>query len=93
MKSGGRGIDTSVVELANVSQHGFWLAIDGRELFLSFEDFPWFRESTIGSLGRIERPRRDHLRWPDLDIDLSLESIEHPERFPLISRKFGAAAR
>jgi hypothetical protein len=28
----------------------------------------------------------DHLYWPDLDIDLSLESIRHPENFPLISR-------
>jgi hypothetical protein len=27
----------------------------------------------------------EHLYWPDLDIDLSVESIEHPERFPLVS--------
>ncbi|MCG8467585.1 MAG: hypothetical protein MJB57_05155 [Gemmatimonadetes bacterium] len=34
----------------------------------------------------VERPRPDHLRWPRLDIDLTVESIEHPERYPLRSR-------
>jgi hypothetical protein len=27
-----------------------------------------------------------HLYWPDLDIDLAVESIRHPEKFPLVSR-------
>jgi hypothetical protein len=27
-----------------------------------------------------------HLYWPDLDIDLAVESIRHPEQFPLVSR-------
>ena len=26
------------------------------------------------------------LYWPDLDVDLAVESIEHPERFPLVSK-------
>jgi hypothetical protein len=29
---------------------------------------------------------RDHLYWPDLDVDLAVESIRNPERFPLVSR-------
>jgi hypothetical protein len=27
-----------------------------------------------------------HLYWPDLDVDLDLERIEHPEKFPLVAR-------
>jgi hypothetical protein len=78
-------MSTSTVELSNVSAHGLWLLVDERELYLPFDDFPWFREATIGQLSQIERPKPDHLRWPDLDVDLSLDSIEHPERFPLVS--------
>jgi hypothetical protein len=26
------------------------------------------------------------LYWPDLDIDLALDSIQHPERYPLVSK-------
>jgi hypothetical protein len=29
-----------------------------------------------------ERPQPQHLYWPDLDVDLSVDSIEHPERYP-----------
>jgi hypothetical protein len=83
-------MSTSTVELSNVSAHGIWLLIDERELFLPFDEFPWFREATIAQLASIERPSRESLRWLDLDMDLSIDSIEHPDRYPLVSR---AAAR
>jgi hypothetical protein len=35
----------------------------------------------------VELAHAHHLYWPDLDVDLAVESIEHPERFPLASRK------
>lgn len=80
------GKSTSDVEVTNVSAHGFWLLLDERELFLPFREFPWFRDAPIGSIFNVELPHRGHLYWPDLDIDLAVESIEHPERFPLVSR-------
>ena len=79
------GKSTSAVELSNVSAHGLWLLVDERELYLPFEAFPWFKEATIAQLARIERPADDHLRWPDLDVDLSIDSIERPESYPLVS--------
>jgi hypothetical protein len=86
MKSALAGKNISEVEVTNVSQHGFWLLINDRELFLPFEKFPWFRDVPIGHLLRVEQPHATHLYWPDLDVDLAVESIEFPERFPLISR-------
>jgi len=53
---------------------------------MSFADFPWFRHASIAELCNVELPRPHHLYWPDLDVDLATESIEHPERFPLVSR-------
>lgn len=86
MRSAPRGKRTSRVEVGNISAHGFWLLIGDRELFLPFEQFPWFRDSPIGELLNVELPRPGHLYWPDLDVDLSEESIVHPENFPLVSR-------
>ena len=80
------GVATLQVEVTNISQHGFWLLLDGRELFLSFEDFPWFKQATVAAILRLERPVPGHLHWPDLDIDLAVDSIEHPERYPLKSK-------
>ena len=89
MKSAAPGKSTSEVEVTNISKHGFWLLLDGRELFLPFEEFPWFRNVPVGKLLNVELPHPRHLYWPDLDVDLAVESIEHPERFPLVS-KMGA---
>jgi hypothetical protein len=74
------GKGTSQAEVTNISPHGFWLLIDERELFLPFEEYPWFKRAPVQAIVRLEQPRPGRLHWPDLDIDLSVDSIEHPER-------------
>lgn len=86
MKSAKLGKRTSAVEITNVSQHGFWLLIGKTERFVEFSRFPWFRQARIGDLMNVELQSPRHLRWPDLDVDLAVESIDHPERFPLASK-------
>ena len=77
------GTATFEAEVANISRHGFWLFLGDRELFLPFEDFPWFKAAPVEAILNVERLQAHHLYWPDLDVDLTVESIEHPERFPL----------
>ena len=86
MKSAKLGKSTSAVEVTNVSVHGFWVLIADQEHFLSFEQFPWFKDATIAALVNVELQSAQHLYWPDLDVDLAGESIEFPERFPLVSK-------
>jgi hypothetical protein len=86
MKSALRGKTISTVEVSKVARDGFCLLVDERELFVPFKLFPWFADATIRQIAAVERPSHHHLRWPDLDVDLALASIEHPERFPLVSR-------
>jgi hypothetical protein len=77
--------NTSVAEVTHVSNNGFWLLLGDEELLVPFVEFPWFRQATIEQLTTIEWPAQDHLYWPLLDVDLSVESIRHPEKFPLVS--------
>ena len=86
MKSAQRGRDTSAVEVTNVSPSGLWLLVEGRERFVPFKDFPWFRDATIAELTNVLLPSPHHLHWPALDIDVAVESLDHPERYPLVSR-------
>ncbi len=86
MRSALRGKSTSTVEVTNVSKNGFWLLLDDTELFVGFKHFPWFRDASIGQLLNVDRPAVHHLYWPDLDVDLAVESLKHPERYPLVSR-------
>ena len=67
-KSETPGTSTSGAEVTNISRHGFWLLVDGRELFLSFEEFPWFKSAKeVEAILNIDRPQPHHLCWPDLD--------------------------
>ena len=79
------GALTSLAEVTHVSKHGLWLLLRDEELFLSFADFPWFKDATIGELCNIEYPTDNHLYWPSLDVDLAVESIRTPSAFPLVS--------
>jgi hypothetical protein len=80
------GTTTLVPEVTNISRHGFWLLLGDEELMLPFAQFPWFRSATIEQITDLERPGLDHLYWPRLDVDLSIESIRRPDAFPLVSR-------
>ena len=79
------GIDTLEVEVTHVSAHGFWILAGGEELAVPFDAFPWFKHATIAQLANVKRPTEDHLYWPQLDVDLSIDSIRNPAAFPLIS--------
>ena len=79
------GSTTLEVEVTNVSIHGFWLLLGSEELAVPFAAFPWFKKATIEQLSAVHRPTPNHLYWPQLDVDLSVESIRNPAAFPLVS--------
>jgi hypothetical protein len=79
------GSVSSDAKVARSTARGFWLRLGEEELFVSFADFPWFKGATREQLTTLELPAPDHLRWPLLDVDLSVESIREPGRFPLVA--------
>ncbi len=86
-----RGMSSLVPEVTHVSQRGLCLLLDGREHFLDFVRFPWFREAPVRTLFNISRPSHDHLRWAEIDVDIDLDSLAHPELYPLVSRQLPPA--
>ena len=80
------GISTSEVEVTNISSHGIWLLAGQEELFLPFKDFPWFKDASVGKILEVREPTPGHFYWPELDVDLGLEAIRHPDCFPLRAR-------
>ena len=80
------GTSTSIPEVTHVSKHGFWMLLDSEELLVPFEYFPWFKKATIEQLSDVQWPTENHLYWPQLDIDLSIESIRNPSDFPLVAK-------
>jgi hypothetical protein len=72
-----------MVKVTQTAQHGFWLLIDGTEYFLPFTEFPWFLDAPVAAILNVQRVHAMHLTWPDLDVDLELDSIRYPDRYPL----------
>ena len=81
------GTITSAPEVTHVFKYGFWLLLGDEELLLPFSQFPWFKKATIEQLSEVEWPTSDHVYWPQLDVDLSVESIRDPTAFPLVAKE------
>ncbi len=84
MKSKKRGKSNSPIEI-NITQFGLWIYLHDQEFFLSYKDHPFFQDATISNIFNVELHHKTHLYWPNLDVDLSVEIIKNPHRFPLIA--------
>jgi hypothetical protein len=93
MRSSVRGKSTSAVEVTNIDAFGFWLLVRGKEYFLPYEEYPWFRDARVRDILNVALRGQDHLHWPALDVDLSVESLDRPESFPLTYQGRAAAPR
>ncbi|MBX3183458.1 MAG: DUF2442 domain-containing protein [Polyangiaceae bacterium] len=69
--------------MTDISPHGIWVLARGEEVFLPYETFPWFKRGTVEAVLNVEEQSPGRYYWPDLDIDLSLDIMKHPEKYPL----------
>jgi hypothetical protein len=83
---------SSACEVVNISQFGVWVLLDHAEYFLDHKSYPWFKSAEVSQVLDVQSPRHGHLRWPKLDIDLHIDAIENPGRYPLIAKKAKAKA-
>lgn len=86
MSSSQPGKPTSQIAVTDISPDGVWLLASDEELFMPFEEFPWFKKATVEQILNVVEEAPDSFYWPDLDVDLSLSSIRDPDAYPLKSR-------
>jgi hypothetical protein len=88
MKSLKNGADISA-SIENITPLGIWLYVKEKEYFLSYKDYPYFKEQTIGAILNVQLLHGFHLYWPELDVDLELDNLENPEKYPLKDKAKG----
>lgn len=86
MSSSQPGNSTSQIAVTDISPDGVWVLASDEELFMSFVDFPWFKKATVEQILNVIEEAPQSYHWPDLDIDLSLNSIRNPKAYPLVAR-------
>ena len=87
MSSKPDGINISLsdtVEVTAISATGFWLLVGDREYYVAFADYPAFRLATVAQIFAVQPQGSSHFHWSELDVDIELEALEQPERFPLV---------
>jgi hypothetical protein len=72
------------VSVEDITPYGIWIQVTGKEYFLDYENFPWFQEATVRQIHELTFSDGFHLRWPNLDVDIHLDSLTHLEQYPLI---------
>ncbi len=65
----------SKVGVTLISRHGLWLLTNNSELFVSFIDFPQFRNVPSIKLKHVAQLHSDILYWPDLNIEIPLKRV------------------
>ncbi len=84
MKSEPDGKNTSKAEITNISAFGVWLILDEKEYYLSYSEFPWFKNARVNDILNLQLLPNGHLYWPALDIDLHTSTLENLENYPMI---------
>ncbi len=79
------GNNSSETEVTNISKNGFWLLTTGGELFLPFEKFPWFRKVSVEQIMDVKEVAKEHFYWESIDVDLTAEIIQNPDKFPKVA--------
>lgn len=79
----GKGISVSV---ENLTPFGIWIFVKGKEYFLNYKDYPYFKDQPIKAIQNVKLLHGFHLHWACLDIDLEIDNLENPEKYPLKSK-------
>lgn len=78
--------DTSVCVLM-INDKGLMISVQGQDYFLSYNRIPWMRNASIADALNVQMSGRNAIEWPNLDVDLEIESLKHPERYPLLIKR------
>lgn len=75
------------VSVLMINSQGMMLSVLGQDYFLSYNRVPWLRNARISSALNVRMSGPRAIEWPELDIDLEIESLKHPERYPLVMKR------
>ena len=74
----------SQVSVLMINAQGIMLSVLGQDYFISYNRIPWMQDAPIRSVLNVQMSGSEAIEWPDLDVDLEIDSLRHPERYPLV---------
>ena len=79
--------NSTSVSVLMINSQGIMISVGGQDYFLSYNRIPWMREASIKEVLNIRMCGNGAIEWPDLDVDLEIDSLRYPERYPLLIKR------
>lgn len=80
-------ISSTSADVLMINDKGIMISVQGQDYFLSYNRVPWMRDATISEVLDVRMSGKNAIEWPKLDVDLEVDSLKHPERYPLIIKR------
>jgi len=77
----------TLVSVLMINAQGIMISVQGHDYFLSYNRIPWMQDAPIRSVLNVRMSGPEAIEWPDLDVDLEIDSLRHPERYPLLIKR------
>ena len=79
--------DNTSASVLMINAQGIMLSVCGHDYFLSYNRRPWMQDAPIRSVLNVKMSGPEAIEWPDLDVDLEIDSHRHPEKYPLLIKR------
>lgn len=70
-----------------INSQGIMVSVLGNDYFISYNRLPWMKDAAVKDVLNVKMSGQDAIEWPSLDIDLEIDSLKHPERYPLVMKR------
>ena len=77
----------TLVNVLMINSQGILLNVMGNDYFVSYNRLPWMKDGSIRSVLNVQMAGVNAIEWPDLDVDLEINSLKHPEQYPLVMKR------
>lgn len=80
-------ISSTLADVLMINDRGIMISVLGQDYFLSYNRVPWMKDATISEVLDVRMSGKNAIEWPKLDVDLEIDSLRHPERYPLLIKR------
>jgi len=80
--------ENTLVKVLSINADGVFIMAFGKDYFLSYNRLPWFKEAKVSDIMNVTNIGSMGIRWEAMDVDLEIESLIHPEKYPLIMKRY-----
>jgi len=76
------------VNVHSIMPDGIFLTVSGNDYYVSYNRLPWFKDAKISDIFNVEMIGDYAIRWDTLDVDIEIDSLKYPERYPLVMKRY-----